>query len=501
MPANRQGEFTLVHHHFFGSVEGGFTAITSREIDQVTFNVKASIRNVLINRIGQENIARTGNGIDPLMKFHIWPGTKETTEKGDFSFSCKFAKPHGNEMTAYFTKVIPRDRLEDGDIWFVFFREGDSTPWFGFMKEAVWDHFFESGDLEVDEGSSKSDGVSGNTIETLTVEGASNLILYGAPGTGKSFELERRASGNITRVTFHSEYTYHDFIGSYKPVPIYSDKSDNSFVTADGNIVKIGQPYIDYQFVPGPFAFALKEALINTNEMHTLKIEELNRANAAAVFGDIFQLLDRKSNGESEYRITPSKELHNYLKKYIPTLGSEIFIPSNLNIYATMNSADQGVFVMDSAFKRRWHFEYMPICMNGVDHENELVKYDGKQISWRVIVESINNHLAELKINEDRHIGPYFMKKGELSDQDKISSKLLVYLWDDVVRHCRNRFFVEEIKTFAQLVRYYKDNKKIFVFNIESHEMENLENDTIDEKVEHSTINEYAINSSVNVSD
>ncbi|NOU73988.1 AAA domain-containing protein [Paenibacillus sp. LMG 31458] len=480
MPANRQGEFTEIHHNFFGSVEGGFTAITSQEINQVTFNVKVSIRNVLIKRLGEGNIARTGNGISPDMLFHIWPGTEGIAASGDRTFPCKFGKPQGNEMTAYFSRIVPKERMSDGDIWFVFFRDGDVTPWFGLMKENVWDHFFSGSNMRVEDTSGIRESVPTFGAEvTEHVTGGSNLILYGAPGTGKSFELEKRANTNVTRVTFHSEYTYYDFVGSYKPVPIYS-KEIMDFISADGGPIETGQPYIDYQFVPGPFAIILRDALLCPYEMHTLKIEELNRANAASVFGDLFQLLDRRENGESEYRITPTKELYNYLKKNVPNLGNEIYIPANLNIFATMNSADQGVFVMDSAFKRRWNFEYMAIKLRGIKHENEPVQYENGNISWSSFVENINERLAEIKINEDKHIGPYFMKSGEPSNRSKIASKLLVYLWDDVVRHNRNQFFLDEYKTFAQLVKAYEADKKIFVFNINTQE-EDVEEERTEE--------------------
>lgn len=463
MAAVRQGAFTEIHNQFFGAIEGGYTAITNAEIYKSTFNVKVSMRNVLIERIGYNNIPSI-NSEESKMDFHVWPGTKEAT-KGDVSFICKFSKPDKDEMSAYFVKIVPKDRMEDGDIWFIFFREGDPTPWFGFIKKSLWDHFFGQSDLGAEYESLPSEEIQHDVVGTSTVAGAYNLILYGAPGTGKSFELEKKSSGCITRVVFHSEYTYYDFVGSYKPVPIYTEET-STFIEADRTPIESGQPYIDYQFVPGPFAIALKDALIKRDEMHTLIIEELNRANAAAVFGDIFQLLDRKKDGESEYRIIPTRELYNYLKRNVPTLGTDIYIPSNLNIFATMNSADQGVFVMDSAFKRRWNFEYMPIKLSGIEHENELVYYFGGKIPWKIFVESINNRLADIKINEDKHIGPYFMKQGEPSDRHKIGSKLLVYLWDDVVRHCRSQFFLAELKTFAQLVMAYNNDEKIFVFDI-----------------------------------
>jgi 5-methylcytosine-specific restriction enzyme B len=203
-----------------------------------------------------------------------------------------------------------------------------------------------------------------------------NLILYGAPGTGKSYEINKRYPNNRIRVTFHPEYSYHDFIGSYKPLPLYKSKEESyQLYTYEGKEINVGEPIIDYQFVPGPFTLALKKALLNEHENITLVIEELNRANAPSVFGDIFQLLDRDNTGKSEYSIKPSSELYSYLKKDINWLQDEIYIPHNMNIVATMNSADQGVYVLDSAFKRRWNFEYMPIHLDGIEHEDEKVLY------------------------------------------------------------------------------------------------------------------------------
>ena len=308
--------------------------------------------------------------------------------------------------------------------------------------------------------------------ELTSVTSGINLIMYGAPGTGKSHELNKRyANKNSMRVTFHPEYTYHDFVGSYRPEPVYKLETNpvNSyrFVTEVKETFDQGEPYINYKFVPGPFTLMIEKAIGSLKDaapqMFTLIIEELNRANAPAVFGDLFQLLDRENNGESTYGVT-NLEILKYLrsKGVIELSQAEIRLPRNLNIVATMNSADQGVFVMDSAFKRRWIFEYMPIKPEEAIHKDEAVSYNKKSVRWSDFITSLNDLLANHGVNEDRHIGPYFLKLGEPSDEKIISSKLLMYLWDDVARLKRSKIFVEGIKTFSQLVALYTSKQPIF---------------------------------------
>lgn len=305
-----------------------------------------------------------------------------------------------------------------------------------------------------------------------------NYIIFGSPGTGKSFHLNVKYKENRRRVTFHPEYSYHDFVGSYKPVPIYKQNTSNDILNNNGEPFSKGEPLIDYRFVPGPFTLSLVDALLNTNSMHTLIIEELNRANAPAVFGDLFQLLDRDADGSSTYSVT-NIEIANYLRNIEgikkDSNNNEINIPNNLNIVATMNSADQGVFIMDSAFKRRWNFEYLPINIDDAEHKNENVPYNNQAISWGDFICQINNKLSseEIKVNEDKHIGPYFFKPEDLVDktiehkQELVASKLLIYLWDDVVRHKRQDFF-EKPTTFSDIVRRYKKGERVFGFEFSS---------------------------------
>lgn len=290
-------------------------------------------------------------------------------------------------------------------------------------------------------------------FSTVTQTSSENLIVYGAPGTGKSKYLEENYT-NTTRIVFHSEYSYFDFVGNYKPVPLYKE-TDITIHRINGESFHRGEPIIDYQYVPGPFISVLIESIRNPTSSYTLLIEEINRGNAPAVFGDMFQLLDRKFDGSSQYRIRPSEDLHNYLMSLEDVRSSfeeGLYIPSNMNIVATMNSADQGVYVLDSAFKRRWKFKYMEIKESGFVHENSPVTYAGESYAWKFIISCINNKLKTLGINEDRLIGPYFISPEEIADNNNISSKLLIYLWDDVVRYNREKFFGTEIKTYSDLV-------------------------------------------------
>lgn len=195
-----------------------------------------------------------------------------------------------------------------------------------------------------------------------------NRIVFGAPGTGKSYELKedcedllKDTNGSYERVTFHPDYSYSQFVGTYKPVMGADEK-------------------IRYDFVPGPFmrvyVEALKSGRTENPQPHLLLIEEINRAKVAAVFGDVFQLLDRDDDGVSEYEIQASEDIRKYLAKQLggtPDNYQKIRIPNNMFIWSTMNSADQGVFPMDTAFKRRWNFEYL-----GINENEEKISGMGK---------------------------------------------------------------------------------------------------------------------------
>lgn len=304
-----------------------------------------------------------------------------------------------------------------------------------------------------------------------------NIIFFGAPGTGKSYTLNNNKYAllgvnnevNYERVTFHPDYSYANFVGTYKPV--------------------MNGDTIAYKYVPGPFmrmyAKALENAQNPNSQPFLLIIEEINRANVAAVFGDIFQLLDRNNENTSEYPIQASEDIKNYLAekfKRDPKDFNQIRIPNNLFIWATMNSADQGVFPMDTAFKRRWDFTYLGIDENDSQIQGKFVylgKNKDQKVEWNRLRKAINDFLAQLGINEDKQLGPYFISKNVISAQNNIidrdkfcevfKHKVIMYLFEDAAKQKRATVFSEIDK---ENLRYSKiceafDKKGILIFNKE----------------------------------
>ncbi|WP_317381744.1 AAA family ATPase [Megasphaera stantonii] len=283
-----------------------------------------------------------------------------------------------------------------------------------------------------------------------------NRIIFGAPGTGKSFQLEDDRitklgvpDSDYERVTFYPDYTYSQFVGAYKPV---SDEKG----------------LIQYTFVPGPFmriySKALKNAQTDRVKPYLLIIEEINRARPASVFGDIFQLLDRNENDISEYSIQIAEEKKRYLAnelKCSAAMLSKIKLPNNLFIWATMNSADQGVYPMDTAFKRRWNFEYIGINKNEnkISCNVNLVEGNSENnISWNRLRKAINAKLLDTcRVNEDKLLGPFFLSKkvikadkmGHIIDEEAFrkafKSKVIMYLFEDAARQYRSRLFKSDI--------------------------------------------------------
>lgn len=246
---------------------------------------------------------------------------------------------------------------------------------------------------------------------------AHQIIFYGSPGTGKSREVERITNGyNRTRTTFHPETDYHSFVGSYKPV-------------MDGINIK-------YEFVPQAFTKAYCNAWLNPEQPHFLIIEEINRGNCAQIFGDLFQCLDRDETGKSKYEIDCDKDLADYLKiefegKDIVT--DKIILPNNLYILATMNTSDQSLFPMDSAFKRRWDWEFVPINYDDANSLNIVI--GDSTYNWGKFIENINPKIKELTGSEDKQLGNRFVnpKDGNITF-DQFRSKVLFYLWSEVYK-------------------------------------------------------------------
>lgn len=291
-----------------------------------------------------------------------------------------------------------------------------------------------------------------------------NLIVYGTPGCGKSYYVEHTlldgySKENYIRTTFYQDYTNTDFVGQILPI-IEGDK-------------------VTYKFNPGPFTLALEQAIRKPNERIALVIEELNRGSAASIFGDIFQLLDRKE-GVSEYGIT-NVNIINYLKEKFKGVYTfkEIRLPGNLSIYATMNTSDQNVFTLDTAFKRRWKFKKL-INEFAVDHQFKNKYIPGADITWEELVNDINEYILECSSglnSEDKQLGVYFVdengmrkEKVDTSDPEAVNAfayKVLEYLWSDVAKFDRSKWFADGIKSLDELVKEYKEKGlEVFVDGI-----------------------------------
>ena len=262
-----------------------------------------------------------------------------------------------------------------------------------------------------------------------------NVIFFGPPGTGKSTEVKKRIlSAHMLRTQFHPEYTHADLVGSYRPVVGFETDAANQIVGHDG--VLIPRPVNYFAFVPGPLAFAMQLAF-SSSEHVFLVVEEINRGDCAAIFGDVFQLLDRDESGRSEFGITPKPELLAYFKsKGVDfEIGGDgkLYIPSNLSLLATMNTSDQSLYPMDSAFKRRWNWIACPIEFD------QLLKYtDGVRPflidgvgkwDWIKLVENLNGSIVRDRM-EDKQLGPWFIKssKSGLVPWEEFLNKGLYYL-------------------------------------------------------------------------
>lgn len=345
-------------------------------------------------------------------------------------------------------------------------------------------------------------------VKTIEVEQATTIftkhdtkqkIIFGPPGTGKSYSVKQiqkdlkvndtDENKGVFRTTFHPEYSYGDFVAKLLPLTV-GDK-------------------VRYDIHAGPFIQALAKALSNDNNHVLLVIDEINRGNCAAIFGDIFQLLDRKNCGKSEYEIDLSKltrlALVQELQK-ISDAGQEnkesadtaiaqveekekkLYIPANLSIVATMNTSDESVFYMDSAFKRRWQFQYIgpddheKKCKKHANSENDnkcpsdceegqqqnaLIRYkvseseseSDSEKSWEDLRKAINKFMVEKSASvrrfEDKQLGLWFIKaKNGKIEREDIQFKLMHYLWDNV--------FARDKEPLRELLGLQKDKLVTF---------------------------------------
>lgn len=288
------------------------------------------------------------------------------------------------------------------------------------------------------------------SLDPLEEYRSQNVIFYGVPGCGKSFEIDKilkHMSIQYKRILFHPEYTYSDFVGQIKPV------------AQSGNI--------SYEFVAGPFAEILKEALRNEKRDYILVIEEINRGNAPAIFGDLFQLLDRSDSGASEYNIY-NKDILGYLNRDLQDNEKydSVKLPKNLTILATMNTCDQNVFTLDTAFKRRWRMRRIKNDFHSVDIGNISLNND-IVFSWTEFAKAVNdailNNCNDGTAAEDKQLGAYFVKKADLKSAERFAQKVLMYLWDDVAKYDKSQLFdTTKCRTLDELLDKFVKGENVF---------------------------------------
>lgn len=369
-------------------------------------------------------------------------------------------------------------------------------------------------------------------------------IYYGAPGTGKSKTIKDLTFGeSVIRTTFHPDSDYASFVGTYKPITeevTLRDCYGKKVIDEETNEV-VKEERIAYKFIPQAFLEAYVEAwkklgskkseksdksynrihpaLLDTPEIFTknkaskkqfLIIEEINRGNCAQIFGDLFQLLDRNEYGFSDYPIVADKDMQKYLEKEFEgweitnkdeinqlygeanmvnliMKGERLVLPSNLYIWATMNTSDQSLFPIDSAFKRRWDWKYVPI-REGRDKEtnaklNWYINTGDKQYNWWSFISKVNKLIGSLTNSEDKKLGYFFCKAkdGEI-DADLFVSKVIFYLWNDVFKDYGfdDKDFQDEEGKILSFDRFYEDVNGVTNVNVANVELF-LENLGVDE--------------------
>ena len=330
---------------------------------------------------------------------------------------------------------------------------------------------------KMDEFSSKES--EGKIEEKNRVSDGTNILLYGVPGSGKSWTIAKEYcedEDKMERLVFHPDYMYSDFVGQILPV--------------------VKGSKVEYEFVPGPFTKILKKAYHNPSEMYYLIIEEINRGNAPAIFGDIFQLLDRMTDegkafkiGTSEYPISNE----NIAKEVYGSKDMKVRIPSNLSIIGTMNTSDQNVFTLDNAFQRRWHMRLIPNSFE--DHPYAEKGILDTTVSWKSFCDVINAEILRrdsVASSEDKRLGAYFVALSDLiwhEEEDQITDKesdeyikakhknahfaekVLKYLWDDAFKFNHSDVFVmtkdgKDVNSLEVLIDFFSSVRKNRRFDI-----------------------------------
>lgn len=350
-------------------------------------------------------------------------------------------------------------------------------------KDIQFDYEFQRCLISTEKGDATAENNTAIVNEHRRAETGCNVLLYGVPGAGKSWTIEHEYCDNedcMERLVFHPDYMYSDFVGQILPVVKDDDK-------------------VRYEFMPGPFTKLLKRAYSNPDKSYYLIVEEINRGNAPAIFGEVFQLLDRKDEdeldktgkilykkGTSEYGISNSNIAHI-------VYGDEehkVRIPANMSILGTMNTSDQNVFTLDTAFQRRWIMRMIPNSFTNHKFADKPIL--DTTVSWKQFCEAINDEILRrnnITSSEDKRLGAYFISASDLemkpvidgmSEKDRIqvehnnnrfAEKVLKYLWDDAFKFShQDTFNTRQFGSLEKVIAGFMDpaklkNERFRVFN------------------------------------
>ena len=377
-------------------------------------------------------------------KIELW--LSEVNVRGDRKAYANAETGGNSQIKDFFINKLHLTVENNLSDYFAFYKLDTDNYLLFYVPKLLYDNFIQLFKAEIPPFNVE------NKVAKIDIDYSIQQIFYGAPGTGKSHAVKTETEawekrGRVVRTTFHPDSDYSTFVGAYKPTTESVQRYDiyNKPMTRDG--VPVMEQIITYEFVEQAFLQAYIDAWKNRDEPEFLIIEEINRGNCAQIFGDLFQLLDRGNDGYSEYAIKADKDLQKHLCKAFEDVeiadypnvktGKELLLPGNLYIRATMNTSDQSLFPIDSAFKRRWDWKYVPIT-KGNDNGTELnwmIEVDGNQYDWWTFVRTINKHVFDTTNSEDKQLGFFFCKAMDnIISAETFVCKVIFYLWNDVFK-------------------------------------------------------------------